>query len=43
MELAHHLFSIDCNRLEAVARDSELMREDILVETIGRYLACQIL
>jgi hypothetical protein len=43
MELAHHLFSIDFNRLEAVARDSELMREDILVETIGRYLACQII
>ena len=42
MELGYHLFMEDMRRLNEMIRNTDLLRENHMVETLGRILLAQI-
>jgi hypothetical protein len=40
MELAYHLYKEDLLKVERVMKNSDLLRENHIIEVIGRYIVC---
>jgi hypothetical protein len=42
MELAFHLYEEDLERVVSLTKNTDLLRENHIVEVIGRYMICQM-
>ena len=42
MELAYHLYVEDLNKINELMRSTDLLRENNMIEIIGRYMLCQV-